>query len=76
MRKDIIAGKSITLYTTSRLDRPLVVLNAHSGDGGGVWEELSKMTDAAGSCDPGINLLVVSGLDWNCDMTPWSCPPL
>ena len=76
MRKDIIAGKSITLYTTSRLDRPLVVLNAHSGDGSGVWEELLKIADTAGFCDPGINLLVVSGLDWNRDMTPWPCPPL
>ena len=76
MRKDIIAGKSITIYMTSRSDRPLVVLNTHSGDGVGVWEELSKMTDAAGSGDPGINLLVVSGLDWNCDMTPWPYPPL
>ena len=76
MRKDIIAGKSITLYTTSRLDRPLVVLNAHSGDGSGVWEELLKMADTAGFCDSGTNLLVVSGLDWNRDMTPWPCPPL
>lgn len=76
MRKDIIAGKLITLYTSSHPDRPLIVLNTHSGDGGGVWEELSKMTDAAGYGDSGINLLVVSGLDWNCDMTPWPCQPL
>ena len=76
MRKDIIADKLITLYTTLRPDRPLVVLNTHSGDGVGVWEELSKMVDAAGYCDSGINLLVVNGLDWNCDMTPWPCQPL
>lgn len=76
MRKDIIAGKSITLYTTSRPDRPLIVLNTHSGDGGGIWEELSKMADRGDSCDSGINLLVVGGLDWNRDMTPWPCPPL
>ena len=70
-----VSGKSITLYTTLRPDRPLVVLNTHSGDGVGVWEELSKMVDAAGYCDSGINLLVVSGLDWNRDMTPWPCQP-
>ena len=70
-----VSGKNITLYTTLRPDRPLVVLNTHSGDGVGVWEELSKMVDAAGYCDSGINLLVVSGLDWNRDMTPWPCQP-
>ena len=76
IKKFNVSGKSITLYPSANPDCPLIILNSHSGDGSGVVEKLSKMTDSAGFCPSEINFLVVSGLDWNRDMTPWPCPPL
>ena len=65
-----IAGKSITLYSASQKDSPLVVFNTHSGDGEEIMREMRRITDTD------ISLLVVSNLNWNYDMTPWNCPSL
>lgn len=65
-----VLGRSVALYGAENADAPLVVLNNYSGSGAGVWR---KCREAA--CPP-MALAVVSGLDWDDDMTPWPCPPL
>ena len=63
-------GKEATLYPARDSRAPLVVLNTYRGDGQSTMDEL------AGLGAPDANVLVVGGLDWDHDMTPWPCPPL
>lgn len=64
------AGKACTFYAAEGTGAPLVVLNNYSGDG-------ASVARAAGDVGcPDCNLLVVSKLDWDRDMTPWYCPPI
>lgn len=70
IKKYTAEGREVTLYMAASENRPLVVLNNYSGDGGSVVEALGEM-----KC-PDFNLLCVGNLKWNHDMTPWHCPPL
>ncbi len=63
-----IRGRTATLYAGRLPGAPLVVLNAYEGDGNKVAQTLLQVEAADHS------LLVVSGLNWNHDMTPWACP--
>lgn len=65
-----VGGKRIVLYSADAENRPLIVLNNYSGDGKSVVDVLGQI----GS--PEHNLLCVSNLKWDHDMTPWYCPPL
>ena len=59
-----------TLYISEDEDRPFIVLNNYSGDGDSVVKALKEIQA------PACNLLVVSNLNWDDDMTPWPCPPI
>ena len=64
------AGKEAALYHAEKAGSPLLVLNHYEGDGRSVME-------AAGWSDSrDFNLLCVSHLNWDQDMTPWYCPPV
>lgn len=64
-----VQEKTAVLYQSGVSGAPLIVLNSYD-DGAGTVEALSE----AGI--PEIDLLAVSGLDWDRDMSPWPCPPV
>ncbi|WP_127058628.1 alpha/beta hydrolase [Veillonella ratti] len=65
-----LAGKVITLYKAKQTDQPLVVLNMFEDDSSGVVAELQKLSNFD------INLLVISKLNWNSDLSPWEIAPI
>lgn len=65
-----LSGKDITLYKAEKPNQPLVVLNMFEDDSSGVLAELQKMGDFD------INLLVISKLDWNAELSPWEIPTI
>ncbi len=64
-----IAGKEVVLYPGRSAEAPLVVLNTVHGEG----EEVLR---AARSSGADLSLLVIGGLDWNRDLSPWEAPAL
>ena len=58
------------MYRGSDENLPLIVLNNYSGESSSVIEAMKGI-----NC-PECNLLCISGLNWDHDMTPWYCPPL
>lgn len=70
IKRYTVKGREAALYLADSRDRPLIVLNNYSEDGGPVMKALKEM-----AC-PDLNLLCVGNLKWNHDMTPWPCPPL
>lgn len=65
-----LAGKVITLYKAQQPNQPLVVLNMFEDDSSGVVAELQKLSDFD------INLLVISKLNWNSELSPWEIAPI
>lgn len=65
-----VNNKKVFLYRADRPDSPLIVMNEYTGDGRAVIEQLKK------SESEDCSVLVVSGLDWDSDMSPWYCPPV
>ena len=65
-----LGGKSVALYLGKQKGSPLIVLNHYSGDGESVVSAMQEIDT------PDCNLLVVSNLNWDHDMSPWYCPPL
>ncbi|MCM1055086.1 MAG: alpha/beta hydrolase-fold protein [Bacteroides sp.] len=63
-----ISGKTVTVYPCAASDAPIVYLNTYGGEGQRAYEALME-TDCTE-----FNLVTVSGLEWNCDMTPWRAP--
>ena len=63
-------GKKACLYRSEQANAPLIVLNSYAEEGASVLQALREI-DA-----PECSLLVVSNLEWNHDLTPWSCPPI
>ncbi len=66
----IVENKTVDIYLAATAARPVIYLNTFSGEGAKVRKELESI----GS--PDLNLVAVSGLDWDHDMAPWDCPPL
>lgn len=65
-----VKGKTCTLYLSAEADKPLIVINNFRGNAESVVKEAAKLGA------PEYNLLCVSDLNWDDDMTPWYCPPL
>lgn len=70
IEKSIVEGKNLTLYKADSNNRPLIVLNNYSGDGISIVKILEEKSETD------FNLLNISNLKWDNDMTPWYCPPL
>ena len=67
----VMEGKSVSLYPASSDGCPLIVLNQYEGDGSEIYDAVREAADGKD-----FSLLCVSGIDWNHDMAPWSCPPI
>lgn len=65
-----IKNKTVCVFECEKADKPVIYLNTYGSEGGAVYDELIK----TGCAD--FNLVTVSGLEWNNDMTPWKCPPV
>lgn len=64
-----IGGKSISVFSGTNSDSPIIYLNTFSDEG-------QKVYDAALAADcPLFTLVAISNLDWNHDMAPWDSPP-
>ncbi len=62
-------GKQVDIYPSDAVDAPVIYLQTFAHEGGQVYKVLQKMHS------PAFNMVAVSKLDWNQDMTPWDCPP-
>ena len=65
-----LSDKQALLVPAKEADRPLIVFNDNYNDESALLNAL----DALGA--PDHNLLIVGGLNWNHDLTPWYCPPI
>ena len=63
-------GKQAALYPGEEHNSPLILLNSYSDEGASVIQAMREIDT------PDCSLLVVSNLNWNHDLTPWSCPPI
>ena len=66
----MIGQKQISVYPCDEPDCPVIYLNTFEGEGEKVLRILK-----GGGCPP-FTLVIVSGLDWNHDMSPWEIPPV
>ena len=64
------SGKKAALYRSALADRPLILLSSYEEAGEAVIEALRSLGA------PECNLLVIGGLDWNHDLSPWNCPQI
>ena len=63
-------GKKAAVYCAVQADAPLIVLNSFTEDGTAVIRSLQELSA------PECNLLIISNLNWDRDLSPWYCPPL
>lgn len=68
----MIGQKQISVYPCDEPDCPVIYLNTFEGEGEG--EQVLRILKGGG-CPP-FTLVIVSGLDWNHDMSPWEIPPV
>lgn len=69
MHTFITNDKTVTVFSCSESESPIIYLNTFSGEGQEVFEAVQ-----ATGC-PTFTLVAISDLDWNHDMVPWDSPP-
>ena len=62
--------KIVRIWQAGKTDCPVIYLHTFSDDGAAVYEALRGM-----QC-PEFHFVVISNLDWNCDMSPWKAEPV
>ena len=62
-------SKSVSIFSSTESESPIIYLNTFSDEGKKVYEAAQ-----AASCPP-FTLVAISDLDWNHDMVPWDSPP-
>ena len=60
--------KEIYIYGEKSETAPLIIVNTFEGDGSGIYSELKKLTGAV------CTLCVVSGVNWDDELSPWESP--
>lgn len=67
-----VGKKEITVYRAPEAlaSAPVVYLNAGDDEGAATWEACRALGCSA------FTLAVISGLQWNHDLTPWPMPPI
>ena len=60
-----IEGKDVTIFPSGIGGTPLIILNAVDDEGEQVWKAASSISGYP------FSLAVISGLDWNRDLSPW-----
>lgn len=63
-------NKTVSVFSSSTPDAPVIYLNTVSNEGSQVFQAVQ-----AANCTP-FTLVAISGLDWDHDMAPWDCPPI
>ena len=58
------------LYKSTNHAAPLIVLNTFGDEGTSVYEAVRSLSGKD------FSMLVVSGMDWNRDLSPWEAPPV
>lgn len=61
-------NKTVTVFPSVGLNRPIIYLNTFAGEGSRVYQALRNTGD--------FTLVAVSGFEWNHDMSPWAIPPI
>lgn len=69
-REFMVGGKRVELYPAASANQSIVYLNIFREDNGGVYKALQSA-----GC-PDFSLVVISGLAWDDDMSPWAIPPI
>jgi predicted alpha/beta superfamily hydrolase len=62
--------KGYSVYGSLEGGVPLFVINTFHGDGSSEWAEIQKLSDKK------LTLVVVLGVYWDADMTPYPCEPV
>ena len=63
-----IEGKKVSIFKTGIAGSPLIILNAVEDDGELIWREAYSISGCP------FSLAVISGLDWNKELSPWPSP--
>ena len=66
----MIKGKQVTVMPATEPDKPVVYLNTFANEVNSVYKNLQAL------CCPDFNLVAISKLKWDHDMTPWYMPPI
>lgn len=66
--KFILSGKTVEVFSCGKADMPIVYLNTYADNGKEVYNALNNTED--------LTLVVIGGLDWDSDMSPWEIPPI
>lgn len=66
----ISENKQVDVYKSEFSSAPLVIYNSFSNEGPDILKACQDL-----SC-PSFSLAVISGLDWNQDMSPWKASPI
>ena len=69
MQTFTIDSKTVSIFSSTEPEAPIIYLNTFSGEGQKVYE-----TTQTADCPP-FTLVAISDLDWNHDMVPWDSPP-
>lgn len=69
MQTFTIDNKTVSIFSSTEPEAPIIYLNIFSGEGQKVYEAMQTA-----GCPP-FTLVSISDLDWNHDMVPWDSPP-
>lgn len=69
-----IGNKTVSVYPSRSNNRPVIYLNTFAGNGREIYEALYEALQEYKCTD--FTLVIVSGLDWAHDMSPWHIPPV
>lgn len=69
-RRLMTEGKQIDIYPSFEPNSPVIYLNVVSEEGDDIYKRLREM-----GCE-NFTLAVISSLDWDRDMSPWSAPAI
>lgn len=70
MTQFVMDDKTVSVYPSRENNRPVVYVNTFAENGEQIYKALQKHN----SMD--FTLAIVSGLDWDHDMSPWDIPPI
>lgn len=66
----VVCDRKVTVYASDLSDRPIVYLNNFDDSGNEIFCLIKE------KYHDDFSFVVISNLDWNNDMSPWSIPPI
>lgn len=70
VHRAVLGGRTVTVYASGCEDSPAVYVSMYKEEGEGILERCASM-----GC-PAFDLVSVSDLDWNADLSPWPHGPV